>query len=90
MPLKVTVLAPCEAPKFKPVMVTEVPAVATPGVMVVIEGLTVKFMALLGTPFTDTTTGPLVTFAGTVSEIEVAVQLLGVTPSPLKVTWLLP
>ena len=79
-------LAPCDAPKFNPVIVTDVPAVATPGVMVVIEGLTVKVMALLDTPLTVTTTGPLVTFAGTVSEIEVAVQLLGVTPSPLMVT----
>lgn len=90
VPLKLTVLAPCVAPKFNPVIVTDVPAAAKPGVMVVIEGLTVKLRALLGTPPTVTTTGPLVAFAGTVREIEVAVQELGLTSSPLMVTRLLP
>lgn len=60
-PLNITVLAPCEAPKFVPVMVTEVPTGPEVGfrlVMVGAEGeaVTVKLMLLLATPLTVTTT----------------------------------
>jgi hypothetical protein len=39
VPSNVTVLAPCEAPKFEPVIVTDVPASADAGTMLVIVGV---------------------------------------------------
>jgi hypothetical protein len=64
VPLKVTVLAPWVGPKFVPVMVTGVPALPAVGVMFVILTIAVKFTPLLATPFTVTTTFPLVAAAG--------------------------
>ena len=46
--LKVTVLVPCEVPKFVPVIVTEVPAGPDVGERLVMLGVTVKATALLG------------------------------------------
>jgi hypothetical protein len=49
-PLKVTVLAPCVAPKFVPLMVTAVPTAPVFGVRLVILGagtITVKLTPLL-------------------------------------------
>jgi len=45
---------------------------------------------LLGTPFTVTTTFPVVAPNGTVTTILVGLQLVGVAPAPLKVTVLVP
>src|SRR5207245_3866664 len=49
VPLNVTVLAPCAAPKFAPVIVTEVPTSAEVGLKLVILGgtVTVKSTPLL-------------------------------------------
>jgi hypothetical protein len=51
VPLNVTVLVPCVAPKFVPVIVTEVPTVPEFGLRLVIFGfvaVTVKLTPLLG------------------------------------------
>src|ERR1700680_2456123 len=68
VPLNVTALPPCVAPKLVPVMVIGVPT--TPElwlkpVMVGPDEVTVKFTPLLCTPPTVTTTSPLVAPAGT-------------------------
>src|SRR6266568_3595221 len=92
VPLKVTVLVPWVAPKFAPVMVTEVPPGPEVGDRLVMLGAveTVKVTPLLATPFTVTTTLPVVAPVGTGAAIEVALQLVGVAAVPLKVTVLLP
>jgi hypothetical protein len=51
VPLNVTVLVPCVAPKFVPVIVTDVPTVPELGLRLVIFGfvaVTVKLTPLLG------------------------------------------
>src|SRR5207247_1865936 len=52
--------------------------------------LTVKTLPLLATPFTVTTTEPVVAPAGTGTPMLVALQLVGVAGVPLKVTVLDP
>src|SRR5260370_30611858 len=78
LPLKLTLLVPWLAPKFAPAIVTEVPTVPEPGDTLVITGvgITVKLPPLLSTPFTVTTTLPLVAPPGTDTTIEVALQLV--------------
>jgi hypothetical protein len=90
--LKVTVLVPWVAPKFVPVMVTEVPTGPEVGDRLVMLGAgeTVKVTPLLATVFTVTTTLPEVAPLGTGATIEVALQLVGVAAVPLKVTVLVP
>jgi hypothetical protein len=85
-PLNVTV--PCVAPKFVPVMVTEVPTAAELGLRLLIAGVesTVNAMPLLATPPTVTTTLPFVAPAGTGATILVALQLVAVAAVPLNVT----
>src|SRR5204863_3263667 len=58
VPLKATVLVPCVAPKFAPVIVTAVPTGPDVGLRVVIDGatVTVKGAPLLARPPTVTTT----------------------------------
>lgn len=92
VPLNVTVLLPCDPPKFVPLMVTEPPIWAKVGIMPVMFGgtITVNTTALLGTPPTVTTTLPLVAPLGTGTVMLVALQLVGVALVPLKVTVLLP
>jgi hypothetical protein len=90
VPLKVTVLAPCEAPKFVPVIVTEVPAEPDAGDRLVMLGLTVKGTPLLASPPTVTTTLQVVAPLGTGTTMLVALQLVGVAAVPLNVTVLLP
>jgi len=94
VPLNVTVLAPCAAPKFVPAMVTLVPTVPKTGLRLVMLGggpTTVKATPLLAIPPTVTTTGPLVAPVGTSTVILVALQLLAVPAGvPLKVTALGP
>jgi hypothetical protein len=91
-PLKVTVLAPCVAPKFVPVMVTLAPTAPLSGVKLVIVGVgkTVNVDPLLATPLTLTTTLPVVAPAGTGTTMLVALQVVTVPAVPLKVTVLLP
>ena len=94
VPLKVTVLVPCVAPKFVPVIVTAVPTgpeVADRLAMIgVVDAATVKFTPLLATPPTLTTTFPVVAPAGTDVAMLVALQLVTVAVVPLKVTVLVP
>jgi hypothetical protein len=92
VPLNVTVLVPCVAPKLVPVMVTEVPAGPEVGFRLVIVGgaVTVKLTPLLATPPTVTTTLPVLAPLGTGTAILVALQLVGVAAVPLNVTVLVP
>ena len=91
-PLNLTVLLPCKAPKFAPVIVTEVPTTPDVGFRPVIFGgtETVKFTPLLATPATVTTTFPVVAPAGTGAMMLVALQLVGVAAVPLKEIVLVP
>jgi hypothetical protein len=91
VPLKVTVLAPCDAPKLVPNMVTDVPTVPERGATLVIFGVIMKFTPLLTTPPTVTVTLPLVAPKGAGTTILVGLQLVtdGAT-KPLKLTKLEP
>src|SRR5256884_2645903 len=93
VPLNVTVLVPCVAPKFAPVIVTDAPTNPDVGFRPVMLGpgvVTVKLTPLLATPPTVTTTLPVVAPAGTGTTMFVTLQLVGVAPIPLKVTVLVP
>jgi hypothetical protein len=92
VPLKVTVLEPCVAPKLLPAMVTDVPTPPEVGDKLVMLGVvnTVKPTPLLATPETVTTTFPAVAPVGTGTVIELAPQLVGVVAVPLNVTVLVP
>jgi hypothetical protein len=93
VPLKVTVLAPCVAPKFAPLIVTDVPTVPDVGFKLVMlggGGVTAKFIPLLATPPTVTMTFPVAAPAGTAATMLVAVQLVAVAVVPLKATVLVP
>src|SRR5579863_9669224 len=59
IPLKVTVLLPCEVPRFVPAIVIEDPALPDDGDKLVKTGGKFKLVPALGTPRTVTTTGPL-------------------------------
>jgi hypothetical protein len=67
VPLNATVLVPCVAPKFAPVIVTAVPTGPDVGLSVVIDGGTVtgEGDAVTGEPPTVTTTLPVVAPVGT-------------------------
>jgi hypothetical protein len=93
VPLNFTVLVPCVAPKFVPVIVTEVATNPEFGLSVVMVGagiVTVKFAPLLATPPTVTTTFPVVAPVGTGTTMLVALQLVGVPAVPLNFTVLVP
>src|SRR6267142_1560938 len=86
IPLNVTVLAPTDAPKFVPVIVTEVPLGPDVGLRFVIVGVTTKFAGLLGIAATVTTMPPVVAPAGTGAEMLVSLQIVGLAVIPLKVS----
>src|SRR5215472_5919366 len=91
--LNVTVLVPCEAPKFDPAMVTEVPTAPLLGVRLLMLGVvevTVKLTELLATPLTVTITLPEVAPLGTGTTMLPALQEEGVAETPLNVTVLVP
>jgi len=92
VPLNVTVLEPCVAPKFVPLMVTTVPTAPEVGERPLMLGVaaTVNFTPLLATPPTVTTTFPVVALAGTGTRIVPERQLVGLATVPLKVTVLDP
>src|SRR5262250_373879 len=92
VPLKVTVLDPCDEPKLEPVMVTEVPTGPEAGLAFEMLGgtKTVKSTPLLARPLTVTITLPVVAPLGTGTTMLVALQLTGVAEVPLKVTVLNP
>src|SRR5689334_8322853 len=92
VPLNLTVLVPCVAPKFVPVIVTDVPTGPLVGDKLVTVGgrPTVNASPLLTPPSTVTTTLPVVAPVGTGTTMLVADQLVGVAATPLKVTVLAP
>jgi hypothetical protein len=94
VPLNVTVLVPCVAPKFAPAIVTVAPITPLAGDNDVIVGdaavVTEKVAPLLATPPTVTTTDPLVAPEGTFATMLVADQLVGVALVPLNVIVLVP
>ena len=92
VPLNLTVLVPCVAPKFVPVIVTDVATGPLVGDRLVMLGgtVTVKVTPLLATEFTVTTTLPVAAPAGTGTTMLVADQLVGVAAVPLNVTLLVP
>src|SRR5208337_296487 len=93
VPLNLTVLVPCVAPKFAPVIVTDAPTNPDVGFKLVILGpgaVTVKLVPLLATPPTVTTTFPVVAPAGTGATMLVALQLVAVAAVPLNLTVLVP
>jgi len=90
VPLNFTVLAPCVAPKFVPVIVTEVPTGPDVVDKLVIVGVIVKMEPLLSTPLAWTTTFPVVAPVGTGITIDVALQVPPGAKVPLKETVLVP
>jgi hypothetical protein len=92
IPLNETVLVPCVAPKFAPVIVTGVPIGPDVGLRPAMLGgtTTVKFDPLLAWPPTVTTTLPVVAPAGTGTVMLVAVHAVGDPLVPLNVTVLVP
>jgi hypothetical protein len=93
VPLKVMVFAPCEDPKFVPVIVTELPIVPDAGFTLVIVGagvITVNSAPLLATPPTVTTTLPDVALLGTGTRILVGFQPVAVAAVPLNVMVFVP
>ena len=93
VPLNVTVLVPCAAPKIVPVIVTDVPTGPLVGDRLVTLGagvVTVKVTPLLATAPTVTTALPVVAAAGTGTTMLDADQVVGVAVVPLKVTVLEP
>jgi hypothetical protein len=93
IPLKVTVLEPCAAPKFAPVIVTAVPMTPEVGFKLVMLGpsmVTVKIRPLLTTPPTVTTTLPVVAPTGTDVAMPAALQLVTAAVVPLNFTVLVP
>src|SRR5438445_8957775 len=90
VPLNLTVLVPCVAPKFDPAIVTGVPTAPDAGVRLVKIGAgtvtTVKLMPLLATPPTVTTTGPVVAPLGTDTTMLLTLQLVATAAVPLNVT----
>jgi hypothetical protein len=93
VPLKLTVLVPCVAPKLAPVIVTLAPTNPDPGFTPVMLGpgaVTVKFTPLLAAPPTVTTTFPVVAPAGTGTTMLDALQLVGTAEMPLNFTVLVP
>jgi hypothetical protein len=93
-PLNFTALVPCVAPKFAPLIVTDVPTAPEVGLRLLMLGdavlLTVKFTPLLATPSAVTTTLPVVAPLGTTATMLVAPQLVEVAAIPLNFTVLVP
>src|SRR5262249_14472597 len=87
VPLNVTVLVPCVAPKLVPVIVTAVATGPLVGKRLVIVGgtVTVNDRPLLASPPTVTTTLPVVAPAGTGATILAADHDVGVAVVPLNV-----
>jgi hypothetical protein len=94
-PPNVTVLVPCVAPKFAPVIVTDVPTTPELGLKLVVLGAalvwaTVKLSPLLAWPPTVTTTLPFTAPAGTDATMLVPLQLVAAACTPPNVTVLVP
>jgi hypothetical protein len=93
VPLKFTVLVPCVAPKFVPVIVTAVPTAPDAGDRLdTVGGVPIwKDRPLLVSPATVTDTYPCGTAPlGTAATMPVLLQLVAVAVVPLKFTVLVP
>src|SRR5262252_4410121 len=92
VPLNMTVLEPWVAPKFVPVIVTDVATAPLVGDKLVMLGaaMTEKLTPLLARPPTVTTTLPVVAPDGTGTRMLVADQPVGVAVGPLNLTVLAP
>jgi hypothetical protein len=92
VPLNVTMLVPCVAPKLVPVIVTRVATGPLAGARFVTLGVgtTVNVTPVLATPLTVTTTGPVAAPAGTGKRMLAADHVMGAATVPLKVTMLVP
>jgi hypothetical protein len=88
VPLKLSEPLPCVAPKFVPVIVTEVPTIPEVTDRLVMMGAetTVKLTPLLATPLALTSKFPVIAPLGTGTAMLVALQLVGVATVPLKLT----
>src|SRR5579862_400103 len=86
VPLNFTVLVPWVEPKFNPVIVTDAPTAPEVGDRLLMLGNTVNATPLLFTPLAKTTTLPVVAPVGTVTLIEVALQLVIDAVVPLNLT----
>jgi hypothetical protein len=91
VPLKLTVLVPCVAPKFAPAIVTEEPTSPAVGLRLATIGVIVNSAPALATPSIVTTMLPVVAPVGTAATICVLLQLvIDVAAVPLKLTVLVP
>ncbi len=90
VPLNFTVLVPWVEPKFSPAMVTWAPTAPDVVDKLLMLGNTVKATPLLSTPLACTTIFPVVAPVGTVTLIEVALQVVTVAAVPLNLTVLDP
>jgi hypothetical protein len=90
VPLKLTVLVPCDEPKVVPVIVMDAPTTPDVAERLVMFGTTVKLLPLLATPDTVTTTLPVVAAEGTVTKMLVDPHVVTVAAVPLNFTVLLP
>src|SRR5262249_6228826 len=92
VPLNLTVLVPCVAPKLLPAIVTDLVTGPLVGERLVMLGatVTVKLTPLLARPPTVTTTLPVVAPDGTGTTMLVADQDVGVAVVPLNFTVLEP
>jgi hypothetical protein len=94
VPLKLTMLEPCAAPKLVPLIVTGVPTDPEAGLRLLMPGVTVKFTPLLTLWMPPTVTlnpvSPAVTPLGTETMMLVSLQLVGVAVIPPIVTVLAP
>lgn len=92
IPLNVTALVPCDAPKLLPLIVTDAPTGPDVGLKLLMLGgvVTVKVTPLLLTPLASTTTFPVVAPVGTVAVMLVSLQLVTEAVVPLKRTALVP
>ena len=87
VPLKTTVLGPCDNPKFDPPIVTVVPTTPEVGLKPVTTGggtVTMKFTTLLNCCPITTWTGPEIAPTGTGATIFVGLQLVGKAKLPVN------
>lgn len=86
MPLNVTVLFPCEPPKFDPLMVITAPVGPEAGDKLAIDGLvrTVNGVPALFMPPTVKTMLPVVAPVGTGTTMEVLLHVVGAAEVPLN------
>jgi hypothetical protein len=86
VPGKLTALVPCDEPKLVPVMVTDALTAAVAGESLEIVGVMVNSRPLVVTPTAVIATLPVVAPAGTVTTMDVALQLVTVEAVPLNDT----